>query len=220
MIEPTLNKDYGLSNLTVIEHPLVKAKMARLRNEETPTKQFRELVTELSILVGYEATKHLGLKPVDVKTPVNIAHCETLADRHPVLIPILRAGLGMVEGYLTLMPSCKVGHLGMYRNEETFEPVPYYANYPHDIGERATFLLDPMLATGGSAASAIEYIKGKGARDISLSCIVAARPGVEYLLEHHPDVRIYAASFDEKLTPKAYIDPGLGDAGDRLFGTL
>lgn len=219
MCEST-NKNYGFKQLTVVEHPLVQAKMAILRDEKTTTKQFRELVTELTMLVGYEATRNLSLRPVDVTTPVAVAHCQELVNPEPVIIPILRAGLGMVEGFMQLMPDCKVGHLGMYRDEETFLPVPYYSNYPKDIAERETVLLDPMLATGGSAESAVEFVKGKGAKNIKLMCIVAARQGVSYLLENHPDIEIFAASFDEELTPKAYINPGLGDAGDRLFGTL
>lgn len=214
------NNSHGFERLVVLEHPLVQAKMALLRDEKTPTKEFRELVTDLTILVGYEATRTLALRDIDVKTPVDIAHCRELANPSPVIIPILRAGLGMVEGFMELMPDCKVGHLGMYRDEETFQPVPYYSNYPHDIAERDTFLLDPMLATGGSSEAAIEFVKGKGAKNIRFMCIVAAREGVARLQEKHPDVEIYAAAFDEELTPKAYITPGLGDAGDRLFGTL
>lgn len=219
MCEST-NKNYGFEQLTVVEHPLVQAKMAILRDEKTTTKQFRELVTELTMLVGYEATRDLPVKPVNVQTPVAVAHCHELANPEPVIIPILRAGLGMVEGFMELMPDCKVGHLGMYRDEETFQPVPYYSNYPKDISERNTVLLDPMLATGGSAEAAVDFVKEKGAKNIKLMCIVAARQGVARLLEKHPDIEIYAASFDEELTPKAYINPGLGDAGDRLFGTL
>lgn len=217
---PNTNRNYGFDGLTVVEHPLVQAKMAVLRDETTDTKAFRELVTELTILVGYEATRSLELTTIQVKTPVAIAECKALAKPAPVIIPILRAGLGMVEGFMKLMPDCKVGHLGMYRNEETFQPVAYYSSYPEDLPERDTFLLDPMLATGGSAESAIEFVKERGAKNISLMCIVAAREGVARLQASHPDVAIYAAAFDEELTPKAYINPGLGDAGDRLFGTL
>lgn len=214
------NKHYGFAGFTAVEHPLVQAKMAVLRDENTDTKAFRELVTELTILVGYEATRSLDLVGIKVKTPVAIAECKALAKPAPVIIPILRAGLGMVEGFMTLMPDCKVGHLGMYRNEETFQPVAYYSSYPEDLAERDTILLDPMLATGGSAEAAIDFVKERGARNISLMCIVAAREGVARLQASHPDVAIYSAGFDEDLTPKAYITPGLGDAGDRLFGTL
>lgn len=217
---PNVNEKQGFDCLTVVTHPLVQAKMAVLRNEETDTKAFRELVTELTILVGYEATRSLELTDIQVKTPVAIAECKALAKPAPVIIPILRAGLGMVEGFMTLMPDCKVGHLGMYRNEETLQPVAYYSSYPEDLPERDTFLLDPMLATGGSAEAAIEFVKNHGAKNISLMCIVAAREGVARLQASHPDVAIYAAAFDEELTSKAYITPGLGDAGDRLFGTL
>lgn len=211
---------HGFDNLTVLDHPLVQHKMAVLRDEKTSEKPFRELVHELTMLVGYEATRERPLRPVDVQTPVAIAKCHKLAGKEVVIIPILRAGLGMVSGTMELMPNCVVGHLGMYRNEETFEPVPYYSNYPRDIAERDVILLDPMLATGGSASAALDFVKEQGAKNVSLMCIVAARPGVERLLADHPDVKIYSAAFDEELTPKAYITPGLGDAGDRLFGTL
>lgn len=213
-------QNYGFEKLVVVEHPLVQNKMAKLRAEGTNTKDFRELVTELSVLVGYEATRHLELKEVQVQTPVNVANCRILANPSPVIIPILRAGLGMVEGFMNLMPDCKVGHLGMYRNEETLLPVAYYSNYPKDLPNHEVILLDPMLATGGSADAAISFVKDRGAKNIKLMCIVAARKGVEVVTEKHPDVWVYSAAFDEKLTDKAYIDPGLGDAGDRLFGTL
>lgn len=211
---------HGFDNLTVLDHPLVQHKMAVLRDERTSEKPFRELVHELTMLVGYEATRERPLRAVDVQTPVAVAKCHKLDGKEVVIIPILRAGLGMVSGIMELMPNCVVGHLGMYRNEETFEPVPYYSNYPRDIAERDVILLDPMLATGGSASAALDFVKEQGAKNVSLMCIVAARPGVERLLADHPDVKIYSAAFDEELTPKAYITPGLGDAGDRLFGTL
>ena len=211
---------HGFDHLMVIDHPLVQHKMAVLRDEGTSEKPFRELVHELTVLVGYEATRNRPLREVDVQTPVAVARCRKLAGKEVVVIPILRAGLGMVSGLMELMPNCVVGHLGMYRNEETLEPVPYYSNYPRDIAERDVIVVDPMLATGGSASAAVSFIKDQGAKNISLICIVAAREGVERLYADHPDVKVYAASFDEELTPKAYITPGLGDAGDRLFGTL
>lgn len=214
------NNDYGFEHLTVVEHPLVQDKLAVLRDESTSTRDFRDLVTELTVLVGYEATRELPLKEVEVKTPIRKATLKRLDCEPPVIIPILRAGLGMVEGFMKLIPDCTVGHLGMYRNEETLQPVPYYANYPKEMPQRRVFLLDPMLATGGSAIAAVDFVKEQGAKSISLMCIVSAREGVKNLLAAHPDVKIYAAAFDEDLTPKAYIDPGLGDAGDRLFGTL
>lgn len=214
------NKDYGFEQLTVVEHPLVQDKLAVLRDEKTSTRDFRELVTELTVLVGYEATRKLPLRDVQVTTPIRTATLKRLDCEPPVIIPILRAGLGMVEGFMKLIPDCVVGHLGMYRNEETLQPVPYYSNYPKEMPERDVFLLDPMLATGGSAIAAIDFVKEHGAQNISLMCIVSAREGVKRLSEAHPDVKIFAAAFDEDLTPKAYIDPGLGDAGDRLFGTL
>lgn len=214
------NKDYGFEQLTVVEHPLVKDKLAVLRDENTSTRRFRELITELTVLVGYEATRKLPLKEVLVKTPIREATFEKLDNASPVIIPILRAGLGMVEGFMKLMPDAVVGHLGMYRNEETLQPVPYYSNYPKEMPERDIFLLDPMLATGGSGIAAIDFVKENGGKNIHFMCIVAAREGVRRLTEAHPDVKIYSAAFDEDLTDKAYIDPGLGDAGDRLFGTL
>ncbi len=210
----------GFEQLTVLEHPLIAHKMATLRDATTGRKIFRELVREITQLEVYEATRALPLESCEVVTPVAPMTAQRLAGPAPIIVPILRAGLGMVEGVTDLMPNCRIGHLGMYRDEKTFQPVPYYAKLPDGLESSPIFLLDPMLATGGSASAAVSYIKDQGGRDIAMMCIVAARPGVTTLLEDHPDLRIFAAAFDEELTPTAYITPGLGDAGDRLFGTL
>jgi len=210
----------GFDQLTVLEHPLITHKMAILRDKDTGCKKFRELVREITSLEVYEATRNLPTQPVDITTPLTEMHTRKLDDETPIIIPILRAGLGMVDGVTDLIPTCRVGYLGMYRNEETFQPVPYYSKLPDDLGISPIFLLDPMLATGGSGSAAISFIKEQGGKDIVFMCIVAARPGVSAIVEAHPDVRIFAAEFDEELTPNAYITPGLGDAGDRLYGTL
>ena len=210
----------GFDQLTVLDHPLIEHKMAKLRDEQTGRKKFRELVREITLLEVYEATRALPTQACEITTPVAGMQASRLKDPAPVIVPILRAGLGMVEGVTDLIPTCRVGHLGMYRDEETFQPVPYYAKLPDGLGESPIFVLDPMLATGGSGSAAVSYVKEQGGRDIVFMCIVAARPGVTALLKDHPDVRIYAAGFDEELTPSAYITPGLGDAGDRLYGTL
>jgi uracil phosphoribosyltransferase len=212
--------DNGFEHLTVLDHPLVQHKMSILRSVDTGKKRFAELVGELTTLVAYEATRELPLEAVEVTTPLVSATFNRLQGPQPIIIPILRAGLGMVAGISQLLPTCRVGHLGMYRDEETFRPVPYYSSYPPHMNTAPIFVVDPMLATGGSASAGVDFIKEQGGRDIKVMCIVAARPGVTKLLERHPDVKIYAAAFDEELTPNAYITPGLGDAGDRLFGTL
>jgi len=204
----------------VLGHPLIAHKMSVLRDESTGRKIFRELVREITQLEVYEATRSLPTEPCEVKTPIRPAQASCLAGPAPIIVPILRAGLGMVEGFTDLIPNCRIGHLGMYRDEETFQPVPYYAKLPDGLDTSPTFLLDPMLATGGSASAAVSFVKEQGGHDLTLMCIVAARPGVTALLKAHPDLRIFAAAFDEELTPSAYITPGLGDAGDRLFGTL
>ncbi|MCL2332456.1 MAG: uracil phosphoribosyltransferase [Actinomycetia bacterium] len=210
----------GFEQLTVLDHPLITHKMSILRDAATGRKIFRELVREITQLEVYEATRTLPLQACAVTTPVAPMMTQCLAGPAPIIVPILRAGLGMVEGVTDLMPNCRIGHLGMYRDEDSFEPVPYYAKLPDGLENSPIFLLDPMLATGGSAIAAVSYIKEQGGHDVALMCIVAARPGVTALLQEHPDMRIFAASFDEELTPTAYITPGLGDAGDRLFGTL
>ena len=203
----------------ILDHPLVQHKVSLLRNKATGTKEFKELVSELATLLCYEATRDLPLEEVEIETPIAVAHTNVLSGRKLALVPILRAGLGMVDGMLTLLPAAKVGHIGMYRNEETLEPVEYYCKLPSDIAERDVIVLDPMLATGGSARDAITQIKTRGARSIKFIGIIAAPEGLKALHEAHPDVDIYVAALDEKLNEKGYIVPGLGDAGDRIFGT-
>ena len=203
----------------ILDHPLVQHKVSLLRNKATGTKEFKELVSELATLLCYEATRDLPLEEVEIETPNAVAHTNVLSGRKLALVPILRAGLGMVDGMLTLLPAAKVGHIGLYRNEETLEPVEYYCKLPSDIAERDVIVLDPMLATGGSARDAITQIKKRGARSIKFIGIIAAPEGLKALHEAHPDVDIYVAALDEKLNEKGYIVPGLGDAGDRIFGT-
>ena len=203
----------------ILDHPLVQHKVSLLRNKATGTKEFKELVSELATLLCYEATRDLPLEEVEIETPIAVAHTKVLSGRKLALVPILRAGLGMVDGMLTLLPAAKVGHIGLYRNEETLEPVEYYCKLPSDSAERDVIVLDPMLATGGSARDAITQIKKRGARSIKFIGIIAAPEGLKALHEAHPDVDIYVAALDEKLNEKGYIVPGLGDAGDRIFGT-
>ena len=203
----------------ILDHPLVQHKVSLLRNKATGTKEFKELVSELATLLCYEATRDLPLEEVEIETPIAVAHTNVLSGRKLALVPILRAGLGMVDGMLTLLPAAKVGHIGLYRNEETLEPVEYYCKHPSDIAESDVIVLDPMLATGGSARDAITQIKKRGARSIKFIGIIAAPEGLKALHEAHPDVDIYVAALDEKLNEKGYIVPGLGDAGDRIFGT-
>ena len=203
----------------ILDHPLVQHKISLLRNKNTGTKEFKELVGEIATLLCYEATRDLPTKEVEVETPMGVAKCNVLAGRKLALVPILRAGLGMVDGMLALLPAAKVGHIGMYRNEETLEPVEYYCKLPNDINEREVFVLDPMLATGGSACDAIGQIKKRGAKHIKFIGLVAAPQGLKALHEAHPDVDIYVGALDEKLNDNGYIVPGLGDAGDRIFGT-
>ncbi|MBE6866880.1 MAG: uracil phosphoribosyltransferase [Oscillospiraceae bacterium] len=203
----------------VMDHPLVQHKVSILRDENTGTKQFKELVSELAVLLAYEATRDLPLEDVDVQTPVDVAHCKMLSGKKMAIVPILRAGLGMVEGVQTLVPSAKVGHIGLYRDPETLQPVEYYCKLPADIEERDVFVVDPMLATGGSAADAIKLIKEKGAKRIKFLGLIAAPEGIEKLRSAHPDVDIYVAALDSHLNDHGYIVPGLGDAGDRIFGT-
>ncbi len=203
----------------ILDHPLVQHKISLLRSKRTGTKEFRDLVGEIATLMCYEATRDLPTEEVEIETPIAIARTRMLSGRKLAFVPILRAGLGMVDGMLTLVPAAKVGHIGLYRNEETLEPVEYYCKLPEDIGERDVIVLDPMLATGGSACDAITLIKKRGARSIKFLCLIAAPEGVARLQETHPDVDIYIAAMDEKLNENGYIVPGLGDAGDRIFGT-
>lgn len=208
-----------MKNLTVMNHPLISHKLAFLRHKDTDGKSFRELVSEIAMLICYEATRDMETTSVDIPTPLMNAKCEMILTKKPVLVPILRAGLGMVDGMLKILPAAKIGHIGMCRNHDTLEPEQYYCNLPADISERTTFVLDPMLATGGSLAAAITILKEKGARNIKVLSIVGAPVGCQRVLDEHPDVQIYLGVLDEKLNEKGYILPGLGDAGDRLFGT-
>lgn len=208
-----------MGKVFVFDHPLIQHKISLLRDKNTDTKEFRELVSEISMLMGYEVTRNLPLKEVEIETPVAIAKTKVLSGKKLGIVPILRAGLGMVDGMLKLMPMIKVGHIGLYRDPETLEPVEYYCKLPADANERDIVLLDPMLATGGSASAAIAFIKARGVENITLMCLIAASKGIERIQKDHPDVDIFCAAVDEKLNDHAYIVPGLGDAGDRLFGT-
>ena len=206
-------------NDNVMTHPLIQHKVTLIRNVETGSKDFRELLEEITLLMGYEITRDLPLEDVEVQTPLVKAIGKQIAGKKLGIIPILRAGLGMVSGLLELMPMAKVGHVGLYRDPETLKPVEYYCKLPSDLSDRRIIVTDPMLATGGSASAAITLLKEKGARDIQLMCLVAAPQGVEAVNKEHPDVRIYVAALDEDLNEHGYILPGLGDAGDRIFGT-
>ena len=202
-----------------LNHPLIQHKLAILRNKKTGVKEFRELVSEIAGLMCYEATRNLRTEEVMVQTPVALAKCRKLAGKKLAIIPILRAGLGMVDSMLDLIPSAKVGHIGLYRDPETHMPVEYYCKLPEDIGNRQVFVVDPMLATGGSAIAAIDFLKKRGCKQITMMNIIGCPEGVKAVQEAHPDVDIYLAAIDEKLNEHAYIVPGLGDAGDRIFGT-
>ncbi len=209
----------GNENIVICDHPLIKHKITVLRNKETGTNEFRTIVEELAMLIGYEALRSLELEDVEVETPLETASCPMISGKKAAIVPILRAGLGMVGGILKLMPTAKIGHIGLYRDEETFEPHEYYCKLPVAIDERKIFVLDPMLATGGSAVSAIDFIKQRGGKDISFLCIIAAPEGLDVLQKAHPDIKIYVGNLDRELNDRKYICPGLGDAGDRIFGT-
>ncbi len=203
----------------ILNHPLIKHKIAILRNEKTGTKEFRELISEIAMLLCYEALKDARTDTVKVKTPITETTCEIVDENNYAFVPILRAGMGMVDGVIKLMPNAKVGHIGLYRNEETLEPVKYYCKLPENIQNKEVILLDPMLATGGSGSAAITLLKRDGVKKIKFLCVIAAPGGIERIKTDHPDVEIFCAQLDEKLNDVGYIVPGLGDAGDRIYGT-
>jgi uracil phosphoribosyltransferase len=209
----------AMSTVHVIDHPLIQHKLAIIRDRDTGSKEFRELVEEVSMLMAYEVTRNFPLEEVEVETPVATACCQTVAGKKIAVIPILRAGLGMVPGILKLIPTAKVGHIGVYRDPETLNPIEYFCKLPIDIVDRELIILDPMLATGGSAVAAIQFLKQRGATQIRLMCLIAAPEGIQNVQSKHPDVDIYVAAVDDRLNSHGYIIPGLGDAGDRLFGT-
>ena len=208
-----------MSTLHVIDHPMIQHKLTIMRKKETGSKDFRELLQEIALLMGYEVTRDLPLMDVEIETPICKTTAKIITGRKLAVVPILRAGLGMVDGIRTLVPVAKVGHIGLYRNEETHQPVVYYCKLPEDVQKRLVIVTDPMLATGGSACDAIIMLKERGCHNIRLMCLVGAPEGIERVQKEHPDVDIYLAAVDEKLNENAYIVPGLGDAGDRIFGT-
>lgn len=208
-----------MSKVVETNHPLIQHKLTLMRDKNTGSKDFRELLTEIAMLMGYEITKDIPLKDVEIETPIQKTSSKVVAGKKLAIIPILRAGLGMVDGLVSLMPAAKVGHVGLYRDPETLKPVEYYCKLPQDIGERDIIVVDPMLATGGSAVAAIDLLKSKGAKSIKLANLVAAPEGIAEVQKYHDDVDIYVASVDERLNEHGYIIPGLGDAGDRLCGT-
>jgi len=208
-----------MSELHVYDHPLIQHKLSILRDKNTSVKEFREIVGEIAGLMCYEATRDLPLEEVEIETPVAPAKAKRLAGKKLAVVPILRAGLGMVDGMVAMIPSCKVGHIGLYRDPETLEPVEYYCKLPADISERDVYVVDPMFATGGSASAACSFLKKHGCKHIKLMCILGAPPAWERMQKDHPDVDVYVAAMDEKLNDHGYIVPGLGDAGDRIFGT-
>lgn len=211
--------EYDEGRVTLVDHPLVQHKVAIMRDKDTSTKQFRELVRELALFEGYEATRDFPLEEVEIETPLETCTCMELSGKKVAIVPILRAGLGMVDGLLELIPSARVGHVGMYRDPETHEPHEYYCKLPPDVENRTCLVVDPMLATGGSSNAAIDYLRRAGVSDIRLLVLVAVPEGLKAVLEHDPDVRIFTCAIDRELNDHAYILPGLGDAGDRIFGT-
>jgi len=205
--------------VNILDHPLIQHKLTQIRQKETPTTQFRQIINEIGGLMVYEITRDLPLEQIEIETPVMKTKANVIAGKKMVVVPILRAGLGMVDGILQMIPSARIGHIGIFRDEETLQPVEYFAKFPDGLEKRDIFIVDPMLATGGSAIAAINSVKQRGAKNIKLVCLVGAPEGVKAVNEAHPDVTIYLASLDEKLNDKGYIVPGLGDAGDRIFGT-
>ncbi|MEQ6356141.1 uracil phosphoribosyltransferase [Lysinibacillus sp. KCTC 33748] len=208
-----------MSKVYVFDHPLIQHKLTYIRDKNTGTKEFRELVDEVATLMAFEITREMPVEEIEIETPVTVAKTKVLSGKKLAIVPILRAGIGMVDGVLNLIPAAKVGHIGLYRDPETLKPVEYYAKLPADVEERDFIIVDPMLATGGSAVEAINSLKKRGAKSIKFMCLIAAPEGVKEIQKHHPDVDIYIAALDEKLNDHGYIVPGLGDAGDRLFGT-
>lgn len=208
-----------MGKTVIMEHPLIQHKIGIIRRQETGSKDFRQMIGEIAMLMCYEATRNLKLVDVEIETPICRTTAKELEGKKLAIVPILRAGLGMVDGMLTMIPAAKVGHIGLYRNEETLEPVEYFCKLPKDCAERDVFVVDPMLATGGSASAAITMLKAKGVRHIRFMCIIAAPEGVERMQKDHPDVDLYIGAMDERLNETGYIVPGLGDAGDRIFGT-
>ena len=208
-----------MANVYIMDHPLIQHKIGLIRKKETGTKDFRQTISEIAMLICYEATRELKLADVEIETPICQTTVKELSGKKMAIVPILRAGLGMVDGMLNLIPAAKVGHIGLYRDPETLEPVEYYCKLPEDCAEREVFVVDPMLATGGSAVEAIRMLKNKGVKNIHFMCIIAAPEGVQAMEQAHPDVDIYIGALDEKLNEHGYIVPGLGDAGDRIFGT-
>ena len=208
-----------MSKVVEINHPLILHKLAFIRSKDTGAKDFRQLVSEVAMLMGYEVTRDFSMEEVEIETPICKTKCKMLAGKKVAIVPILRAGLGMVDGMLSLIPAAKVGHIGLYRDEETLKPVEYFCKLPQDIAEREVIVVDPMLATGGSAADALTLLKERGAKNLRLACLISSPEGIKAVQEAHPDVDIYTAALDEKLNEHGYIVPGLGDAGDRLFGT-
>ena len=208
-----------MSKLVVVDHPLVQHKLTMMRKTDAGAKDFRELLNEISMFIAYEVTKDLPLEDIEIETPICKTTSKVIAGRKLAIVPVLRAGLGMVDGFLSLVPAAKVGHIGLYRDPEPLEPVDYYCTLPSDVPEREIVVVDPMLATGGSASAAVRFIKDRGGKHIKLMCLIAAPEGIERVQKEHPDVDIYLAAVDEKLNEHGYIVPGLGDAGDRLFGT-
>ncbi len=209
-----------MSTLHVVDHPLITHKLSIMRNKKTGSKDFRELLNEIAMLMGYELTRDLPLEDIIIETPITKTKAAMVAGKKLAIVPILRAGIGMVDGILSLVPVAKVGHIGLYRDPETHEPVEYYCKLPADIQDRIVILVDPMLATGGSASDALDILKKRGCKNIKFMCLVAAPEGVKKVQDNHPDVDIFTAALDECLNEKAYIVPGLGDAGDRIFGTI
>ena len=208
-----------MSKVMIMDHPLIQHKIGIIRRQETGSKDFRQLISEIAMLMCYEATRDLKLTDVEIETPISKMTAKELAGKKLAVVPILRAGLGMVDGMLSMIPAAKVGHIGLYRNEETLEPVEYYCKLPKDCAEREVFVVDPMLATGGSATAAITMLKNKGVKKIRFMCIVAAPQGIERMQKEHPDVDLYVGALDDHLNENGYIVPGMGDAGDRIFGT-